>query len=220
MYVIVVGAGSLGSRLIGLLLEDGHDVVVIESDEKVAKEASDRFDAMVLQAHIAQEGILEEAGAEKADTMVATTDDDSANLMAMFLGVEKEVETLVSVVNGSHHRKLFERLGVHIFTDPEIIVARHLFNLVRDPRVEELFSVPKGAVAFRITLGESSPLAGKTPSEAREAGVLPEGLVLASVTRGEDTLIPSGETHLEAEDQLIVFSRAPLDKAHIKVFTG
>ncbi len=99
-------------------------------------------------------------------------------------------------------------------------MARHLFNLVSDPRVEELFSVPKGAVAFRITLGGDSPLAGKTPAEAREAEVLPEGLVVASVTRGEDTVIPSGETRLEAKDQLIVFSRAPLDKAHIKVFTG
>jgi trk system potassium uptake protein TrkA len=220
MYVIVVGAGTLGSRLVDLLLQDGHDVVVIESDEKVAKEASERFDAMVLHAHIAHEEIMEEAGAEKADTMVATTDDDSANLMAMFLGVEKEVETLVSVVNVSQHRKLFERLGVRIFTDPEIIVARHLFNLVRDPRVEELFSVPKGAVAFRITLGDESPIAGKTPAEAREAEVLPKGLVVASVTRGEEALIPSGGTRLEAEDQLIVFSRAPLDKATIKVFTG
>jgi trk system potassium uptake protein TrkA len=220
MYVIVVGAGTLGSRLVDLLLQDGHDVVVIESDEKVAKEASDRFDAMVLHAHIAHEGIMEEAGAEKADTMVATTDDDSANLMAMFLGVEKEVEALVSVVNVSQHRKLFERLGVRIFADPEIIVARHLFNLVRDPRVEELFSVPKGAVAFRITLGEQSPIAGKTPAEAGAAEILPKGLVVASVTRGEETLIPSGETLLEAGDQLIVFSRTPLDKAVIKVFTG
>ncbi len=220
MYVIVVGAGTLGSRLVALLLEDEHDVVVIESDEKAAKEASDRFDAMVLHAHIAHEGIMEEAGAEKADTIVATTDDDSANLMAMFLGVEKEIETLVSVVNGPQHRKLFERLGVRIFTDPEVIVARHLFNLVRDPRIEELFSVPKGAVAFRITLGGDSPLAGKTLSEAREAGILPEGLILASVIRGEETLIPSGETLLETEDQLTVFSRTPLEKAHIKVFTG
>jgi trk system potassium uptake protein TrkA len=115
---------------------------------------------------------------------------------------------------------LFERLGVRIFADPEIIVARHLFNVVRDPRVEELFSVPKGAVAFRITLGKDSPLVGKTSAEAKEVEVFPEGLVVASVTRGEDTLILSGETRLEAKDQLIVFSRAPLDKTHIKVFTG
>lgn len=220
MYVIVVGAGALGSRLVELLLRDEHDVALVEADKKLAKEASDRFDAMVLHAHVAQDGILDEAGAEKADVLVAATDDDSANLMAMFLGSEQGIKTLVSVVNIPSHKKLFERLGVHVLADPEVIVARHLYSLVKEPNVEELFSVPKGANAFRVTLGTSSPLVGKTPAKAREEGVFPEGLLLASLVRGDDTLIPTGSTLLKAGDLVTVFSREPVDRVKVQVFTG
>ena len=220
MYVVVIGAGTLGARLIELLLKDGHDVAVIESDEKLAKESTERFDAMVLHAHIGQGGILEEAGADKADVIVATTEDDSANLMAMFLGNEKGIETLVCVVSDPRHKTLFERLGVHVLTNPEVIVARHLYSLVKKPGFEELFSVPKGASLFRVTLGESSPLVGRTVGSAYQEGLFAESLILASVVRGEETLIPIDETALDAGDIVTVFSRESLDSAQIKAFTG
>ena len=220
MYVIVIGAGTLGARLIELLLKDGHNVAVIESDEKLAKESTERFDAMVLHAHIGQGGILEEAGADKADVIVATTDDDSANLMAMFLGNEKGIETLVCVVSDPRHKPLFERLGVHVLTNPEVIVARHLYSLVKKPGYEELFSVPKGASLFQVTLGESSPLMGRTIGGAYQEGLLAEGFILASVVRGEETLLPTDETVLEGGDVVTVFSREPVDGTQIEAFTG
>lgn len=220
MYMIVVGAGPIGRRLVEIALSAGNDVVLIESDDKLAKEASDKFDAMVLHAHISKGGILQEAGAENADILVATTDDDSANLMAMFLGNEHDIETRVSVVNEPSHKKIFEGIGVTVLMDPEVIVARHLYNLVTLPNMEEFVSVPGGASAFRVTIGPSSPLAGKTPAEAREEGVLPEGILLAAITRKKETLIPSGKTLIAVEDKVTVFSREPVGDAQIKLFTG
>jgi trk system potassium uptake protein TrkA len=220
MYMIVVGAGPVGSSLVIRALKDGHDVALIEADKKLAKEASDKFDALVLHAHIAQGGILEEAGVEKADVLVATTEDDSANLMTMFLGSEHDIKTLISVVNEMTHKNLFERLGAHCLMDPDSIVAQHLYGMVQRPRTEELFSEPGGAHAFRVTLGEDSPLVGKTPAEAKQEDLLPKALVLAAVTRDDKTIIPSGDTLLEAEDLLVVFSQEPLGEAQVKVFTG
>jgi trk system potassium uptake protein TrkA len=220
MYVIVVGAGTLGSRLIELLLKDSHNVAVIESDEKLAQAATDRFDAMVLHSHIGSGGILEEAGADKADVIVATTDDDSANLMAMFLGNEQGIATLVCVVNDPRHKKLFDRLGVHVLTNPEVIVARHLYSLVKKPGIEELFSVPKGASLFQLALGESSPLLGRSFDEAHQEGLITEGMFLASVTRGEENLSPTNELLFEVGDVVTVFSKEPVDGDQIKAFTG
>jgi trk system potassium uptake protein TrkA len=220
MYVIVVGAGALGSRLIEFLVKDSHNVAVIESEEKLAKEATDRFDAMVLHAHIGQGGILEEAGADKADVIVATTDDDSANLMAMFLGNEQGIETLVCVVNDPRHKKLFDRLGVHVLTDPEVIVARHLYSLVKKPGYEELFSVPKGASLFQVTIGEGSTLLGRTLGDAHQEGLVTEGILLASVTRGEEILNPTDQILFEAGDVVTVFSQEPVGSDQINRFTG
>jgi trk system potassium uptake protein TrkA len=220
MYMIVVGAGPIGRRLVEIALSEGNDVVLIESDEELAKDASDRFDAMVLHAHISRGEILKEAGADKADILVATTSDDSANLMAMFLGSEHDIETRVSVVNEPSHKKMFEGIGVTVLMDPDVIVARHLYNLVTVPNIEELLSVPGGAIAFRVTIGPSSPLAGKTIASVREEGLLPEALLLVAVTRETETTIPSGESELNVEDEVTVFSPEPVDDALVKVFTG
>jgi trk system potassium uptake protein TrkA len=220
MYLIVVGAGSVGSSLVDLASKDGHDVALIEADKDLAQEASDRFDAMVLHANVAQGGILKEAGAEKADVLVATTGDDSANLMAMFLGTEHQIKTLVSVVNEQSHITLFERLGVHVLTDPNEIVAGHLYGLVKSPDIEELFTEPGGAHAFRVKIGDTSPLVGKTLVVAKQEGLLPKGLLLAVVSRGDEVIVPSGDTVLVAQDHLTVFTNQPLSETQTKVFTG
>jgi len=119
MYLIIVGAGAVGNSLVQLALKDGHDVALIEPDGDLAECAAASYDCMVLHAPIAQGGIMEEAQAERAQALIATTDDDSDNLMAAFLGVEHGVQTLISVVNDERHQGLFQRLGVHVLLDPE-----------------------------------------------------------------------------------------------------
>ena len=136
MYLIVVGAGPEGSSLIDLALKDGHEVALIETNEERARKVVQNYNVNVFQADIAEGGILEEAQANRADGIIATTRDDTANLMAMFLGKEHGIKSLVSLVNEPQHQKLFQRLGVRIFTDPEVVIAKHLYHLVAAPDSE------------------------------------------------------------------------------------
>lgn len=131
MYLIIVGAGSEGLSLVGLALRDGHRVTLIEAEASLAEAALQQYDVKVLHASIAEGGILDEADAERADALIATTNDDSANLMAMFLGVERRIPTLISMVNEPEHRGMFERLGVQVIVDPEVIIARHLYGFLQ-----------------------------------------------------------------------------------------
>ncbi|RMF87621.1 MAG: TrkA family potassium uptake protein [Nitrospinota bacterium] len=220
MYLIIVGAGPVGSGLIELALQDGHNVVLIEANAKRAQEASQKYDVMVLHADIAQGGILEEAGIEQADALVAATGDDSDNLMAMFLGVEYGVKTLISIVNDQRHRRLFERLGVHVLVDPEKIVAQHLYDRLCQPTLEEVVTLPSGAQVFDITLSPSSPLVGKSLASATAEGLLPTGLLIVSLRRDGEVYTPTGETILAAGDHLTVFSQVALKETQLKVFTG
>ncbi len=220
MYLIILGAGPVGMSLTDIALEDGHDVALIEEDEARCQTAADRHDCLVLHADIAKGGILQEADVERADALVATTDDDSANLMSMFLGADYGVPNLVSVVNYPRHRALFERLNVHVLVDPEDIVAQHLYGLLRQPRLEDVVTLPGGAEVFEVTLGASSPLAGKALVQADEEGLLPQNTLVVALRRDEESQIPSGETVLEAGDRLTVFSQRALDDADLKPFTG
>lgn len=134
MYIIVLGAKPEGSSLIDLAVEEGHEVALIDSREDRARAVLKKHQIRVFQADIAEGGILEEAEASRADALVATTDDDSINLMAMFMAKELGIETLVSVVNEKSHQSLFKRLDVAILGDPEVIIARQLYQLLNRER--------------------------------------------------------------------------------------
>lgn len=220
MYLIIVGAGPVGLSLVEMALKDGHNVVLIEANENRAQEASQKYDATVLHADVGKGGILEEAGAEKADALVAATSDDSANLMAMFLGADSNIKTLVSVVNEKEHKGLFERLGVHVVLDPEVIAAQHLYGILTQPSFEDVVALPGGGQVFQISAKGNSPLVGKSLAEIGRNSLLPEGLLILRITREEKTLVPNGQTELQAGDQVTVFVPKPLTDKQLKVFTG
>jgi trk system potassium uptake protein TrkA len=119
MYLIIVGAGPEGSSLAELALKDGHKVAIIEKDEERAQAVLQKYNVQVFHANIAQGGILDEADADQADALIATTGDDSANLMTMFLGKERGIKKLISMINDRQHQAMFERLGVQVLVDPK-----------------------------------------------------------------------------------------------------
>ncbi|MBE9129830.1 MULTISPECIES: potassium channel family protein [unclassified Coleofasciculus] len=128
MYLIILGAAPEGSSLIDLAIEDGHEVALIEKNEEQARAVLQKHDIKVFNADISDGEILEEANIQRADALIATTSDDSVNLMAMFLGKEYGINTLISMVNERTHQKMFERLGVKVLVNPELIIAKQLYR--------------------------------------------------------------------------------------------
>ncbi|MEM8809557.1 MAG: NAD-binding protein [Cyanobacteria bacterium P01_G01_bin.38] len=129
MYLIVVGAGPEGIRFIDMAAAQ-HEVILIEKDEQRARKVLKENNIRVLRGDIAEDNILQEAEIDRADAIVATTHDDSTNLMAMVLAKEYGVKTCISLINQQSHSQMFERLGVHVVEDPAGIVARQLYQCV------------------------------------------------------------------------------------------
>ena len=220
MQLIVVGSGPVGNSLIDLAAKSGHDVVMIESDEERAAKCADRYDVRVLNMDIADEGLDEEAGLSSADAIIATTTDDSSNLMAMFLGREHDVEVLTSTVNHKSHQPLFEKLGVHVLTDPEYLVAQYLLNLTLLPQAQDITTLQDHGQIMEIALDADSPLAGRTIRECSQEQILPPELFIVSVKRADESFFPTGSNRLEAGDLLTVYSREALEKQQLGIFTG
>ena len=130
MYLIIVGAGAVSKQLVAVITEQGHKVAVIEKQEQRAREIMQEFDVRVFNADIAQANILEEADIKHADGIIATTKDDSVNLMAMVLGKEYQVKHLVTLLQEAEHQPIFEKLGVRVLSDPEKLIAQKLFSFV------------------------------------------------------------------------------------------
>ena len=220
MYMIVVGAGGIGSALVEIALRDRHNVAVIERDPRKAEAISRKFDALVLNADAASVDVLREAGAERADALIATTSDDATNLMVIVLGGDLGIPSLVSVVNNREHAELFRRLGANVMENPEVIVAEYLYNAVHRPKIKDLVTLSGGAQVFRAAVTEKSPLVGRTLREAGQQGLVPNGVLIAAIERGGETIIPSGTTAIEAGDLITVFSKEHATNALIEQLTG
>ncbi|HEY9767438.1 MAG TPA: NAD-binding protein [Coleofasciculaceae cyanobacterium] len=83
MYLIIVGGGAVTKQLIAVAQGQGHKIAVIEKKAERAGEIMQKFNVSIFQADIATGGILDEANVDRADAIIATTNDDSVNLMAM-----------------------------------------------------------------------------------------------------------------------------------------
>lgn len=220
MHLIIVGAGPVGNSLLGLASQAGYDTVVIEPDEKRAEHCADRFDTVVLNADIADDDVIEEAGFDRARAIIATTTDDSTNLMAMVLGRSHGIKTLTSTVNHHAHKQMFESLGVHVLADPETLVARHLLDITLLPNAVDVTTLQDKEQIIEVPLSADSPLAHQTLGAIHERQLMDEGLFIVSVQREEHAFFPREDTELLPGDQIIVFSRRGISHRVLELFTG
>lgn len=219
MYVIVVGAGAIGSQVIELLEQTQTEIVVIERNRGVAETISQEHDCLVLNADATEKDTLLDAGAEKADAVISTTDEDATNIMVMLLSEELEIESKVSVVQNPDHMDIFRRIGVNVLENPQRLIAEYLVRAVQRPSVEDFMTLSGGAEIFEVTVTEDAPIAGKTLREADEAGILEEGILVVAVERGDDVIMPRGNTKIDAGDEVTVFSEEGVSADVVHLFS-
>lgn len=208
MYLIVVGAGDIGTPLVDLATESGNEVVVIERDEERAERASKQYDCLVLNDDATSKETLQDAGADLADALISTTDQDATNIMVCLLAQELSIPNIVSVVHNPEHMNVFEQIGVNTMQNPQSLIAEYLYRAVSRPSVVDFMHIGEEAEVFEITVGPDAPVAGKTLREADEAGLIGGQTLIVAVERdGEGTPItPRGNTRIEAGDLLTVYS--------------
>ena len=219
MVIVVIGAGTVGSSLVERALAGGNnDVIVVEPDQALADACAEQFDVRVLAMDVGDEGFVEESQLSRAEALIATTDDDSSNLMAMLLGQEAGVQTLTSTVNRDSHIAMFRRLGVRVLADPERLVAQHLLDITLLPETSDVTTLRGGQQIIELRLGENSPLLGLNAEQLQASELLDEGLQLvARVRDGTTQPMVNGES-LAAGDGLILFAPERLRGRRRRVF--
>ena len=213
MYIIIVGAGDIGTPLIDIATQSGNEVVVIERDETRANRAADEFDCLVLNADATTKDTLADAGAEQADALISTTDQDATNVMTCLLAKEFETPSILSVVHNPEHMALFRQIGVNTMENPQQLIAEYLYRAVARPAIVDYMRIGDEAEVFEITVTEGAPIAGKTLKEAAQLGLLTDELLVVVIEReGNDhPITPRGETTIKVGDLLTVYSGVGAD---------
>jgi len=203
MLVIIVGGGKTGSHLSAQLIEQGHDVRVIESRpdviERLRQELSEQF---IIVGDGSSPAVLEAAGIDQANVLAAVTGEDETNLVITSLGrFEYHVPRIIARINNPKNAWLFtEEMGVDVALSQTDILAKLI--------VEEM-SLGDMMTLLKLRKGEFSIVEEKVHPEALVVGKalkdinLPADCVFAAVLRSGGLIVPRGETVLQPVDEVI-----------------
>jgi len=205
MYVIVIGAGELGYYLTQLLVEENHDVVVIDKDPVVCERISNELNVVATQGDATESRTLEQAGIKDADAVVALTKQDETNLIIALLAKElgaKQVATRLGKVE--FDEKLLKRLGIDIVIHPEAAAAGYIAELITKPEVLDLAFISRGeAEIMEIEVKENSRLAGKKVSEIE----YPSGSAIVALIQFDNLEIPNPETEIKVGMKVLILAK-------------
>ena len=204
MYLIIVGLGGIGRSLVKIATAEKNDVVVVDEDEKRCKEIATQYDVLTIVGDATQRSTLEEANAQRADTLIATTSDDADNLMMSLTAKDLGTRNTVAIVNQEEHTEMFKRANVTMLENPDMTVARHLYLSAKRPKIKDFITIGRGkADIFEVVVSENSRAVGKELALLNIKG----GTVVA-IERKDDIILPSGNTVIEAGDHVTIFARA------------
>ena len=222
MYMIIVGAGSIGTSLIEIAVREKNNVVLIDTNAERARAVSTRHDITVLVANATSSETLREAGADRADAIVITTSDDAVNLMVVHVAVRLEIPAVLSIVNETEHTEFFRKLGATVMENPEDVVAQYLYNAVKQPRVQDFAQLPQGAQIFRVQISKKSSLVGRSIADSIQRGTIPESVRVLAIARPdkETQTIAMGDSILRNDDMLTLFSLQRVSDEAIQKLVG
>ncbi|MFH1338523.1 MAG: NAD-binding protein [Candidatus Omnitrophota bacterium] len=204
MYIIIVGAGKVGYFLAERLYRDNHSVALVDKDKAVCEGITRKLDILMICGDGCSPAVLKEAGVERADVVAAVTGDDEDNLIICQLAKERfSVNRTVARVNDPKHEYIFSELGVDIPIDATAIIAKIIEEEVSFTDFVNLLSFKRGKLAIvRVDLPDDAPVINKMVKDI----TLPPDSVLVSIVRGEQVIVPHGETVFESGDDIIALT--------------
>lgn len=202
MYIIVIGGGRVGYYLIKALLEEGHEVLLVEKNETICRNINEELGSVCTHGDGCEAATLSEVGTGRADMFVAVTGDDEDNLIACLVAKYKfNVRRTIARIRNPKNEALFKKLGVDVTVSATSIILEAIEQEVpTHPLTHLLMLRDKGLMIVDVKV----PPEGETVGKAIKDLSIPPGSVLCLLIRKERRpIIPTGSTVLQPGDQVI-----------------
>jgi trk system potassium uptake protein TrkA len=202
MYILIVGAGKVGWNLTRELIGRGNEVTVVESDRQRYATVEEELEHRVQYGDGSELWVLERAGIERADIVIAVTGDDEDNILISQVAREKYgVERVVARCNNPRNLQHFELLGIKPAVSATDLILRLIEHEVPQYGPLHLLDLPQEQIEIiELDVVEGSPAAGL---RVRDLG-LPEGALAISILRGGRGFVPSADSVVEEGDEVLV----------------
>lgn len=209
MNIIVVGCGKVGTTLAKQLIQEEHNVSVIDTNRNVVNLFSNSFDAMGVVGNGASYSVQIEAGIETAHLLIAVTGSDELNLLCCLIARKAgNCKTIARVRNPIYNKEvrfIKEELGLSMVINPEYEAASEISRLLRFPSAIEINTFYKGRLELlTFMVEEGSILHDMQVKEIRSK--LKVDILICTVERGEEVIIPDGELRLLEHDRVSIIA--------------
>lgn len=201
MYIIVVGAGKVGYYLAKTLLAENHEVLLMEKDTAKVELYGERLGAVVVRGDGAEASVLNAAGAARADAVVAVTGDDEDNLVICQVAKSKfNVGRTIARVNNPKNEHLFKLLGVDVTVSQTNFILNLIGQAIPQRSFVHLMNLRHAGLAIvEANISANSPVVNQRLEDLD----LPVSCAIAAIARGNDVIVPNGQTVIEVGDELI-----------------
>ena len=204
--IVIIGGGHVGLG-VARALETRTEklrVKVIEKNRAIAENAADHLQrTIVLNGDGLDMDILLEAGIDRADAILAVTDDDKTNLLVAVRAKAAGCKMAIALVNDPSLVSLMGPLNIDAYINPRATTVSSILRHIRHGRVRAIYSIgDTEAEVIEAQVLSTSPLAGQIIRDIS----FPEGVLVGAVLKGDKVLKPHGDLRMEDGDVVLLFA--------------
>ena len=219
MYIIVVGGGEIGYHLAKALLDEGHEVLVLEKRAEETDFICNRLGSVCVRGDGCEVTTLAEAGTGRADMLIAVTGDDEDNLVACQVAKYKfNVPRTIARIKDPKNEVIFKKLGIDVTVSSTNVILEHIEEEVPTHPLTHLLTIrDRGLEIVEVKIPPGSPTVGKQVKELS----LPPGSTLSLLIRDQEKpRVPRADTTLQAGDRIIAVTPPESEEALQTVLRG
>jgi trk system potassium uptake protein len=216
MYVVICGGGKVGWNLARELIEKQHEVTLVEQDRRRYLIIEEELEHAVQYGDATELWVLERAGIQRADLVIAVTGDDEDNILICQIAKEKYLcERTISRVNNPRNLQHFELLGIQPAVSATDLILRLIEHEVPQYGLVHLLDLPAERLEIiEIEVTPNAPAASKRVVDI----ALPDGSLIISVLRSGGGFVPKADTVIEAGDEVLLVLDPGLETAITEQF--
>ena len=204
--IVIAGGGNIGVYLARRIEErlPSARVKIIENSRSAAEKLADQLNrTVVLHGNALDEGVLQEAGAENADLMVAITNNDQVNILSSVLAKKVGCKSNLALLNNVGYHDFTRSLGIDDYINPRSVTISRVLQYVRRGRIRGVYSVENGAAEIvEAEALEASPLVGKPLRELE----LPAGIRIGMIYHNGKLERPTGDSIIRPNDRVVILA--------------
>ncbi|MBQ7993281.1 MAG: Trk system potassium transporter TrkA [Solobacterium sp.] len=208
MRILIAGAGKVGRALTDELSSEGHDITLVDMDSRVLEDAVGMYDVITLQGNSASKAVLEEAGIQNMDLLIAATNADEVNLLSVITAkaLNPDIHTIARIRNPEYvdqARSMRNVFALSLVINPELQAAQEIARLLKYPGFLKRETFAKARVEIvELKVVKGSKL-NKVQLKNLSSVTRSQVLVVAALRDGK-AIMPDGNFVIKEDDRLFV----------------